>query len=787
MSSNSTTPSRPTSSRPSTFGFKPSPDADMELRDIILILRRRKLVVLAGIALGVVLASYMAITAPRLYSSTSTIEVNKESGNTLGLEDLSGMSSLGGGDQLNVDLMTQVAVITDENTVLAVIAQLRLDSMPPYAIPAVKNGKETPLSRERGLPLEKAPNQRVRLLGMFKSRLAVKIIKGTRLISITYTDTDPNRSTAIANAVVDAYVNEYTQARYQASSKTSSWLGNQLADLKDKVSSSQEKAEAFQREAGLVGMASMQGASGGGRSGGSAQPAASPDNIPMARLLDLNKDLTNAEVSRIAKEAAYHMTETQDPDVVLGVGSSSLATDLGSNSVLSPGSPDLQLLQKLREQRAQLGVELAASNTKYGAKNPAVLQLHNQENVLDGQIRAEMERIRTRAKNDLALATLSENGIRQRISVQEQEVNKTSAKEDQLLLLQEEALSSREIYQNLYSKLEEASVSAGMKASNITLVSPARNAAVPSSPKVKAIVEMGALVGLVLGLIAAFLWDYFDDSVTTAEQIEHLTSVPVIGVIPDHVRKQGVVSNYGYSSGAPQPEESKSHAWVLRSPQSRIAEAYRSFRTAILLSRAEQPPKVILITSGSPGEGKSTTCFNTAASFAIQGARVLYIDADLRRSTACKFFNCSNGVGLTNCLTSGVPYETALKQSSEIETLYLLPSGYTAPNPSELLGSARFASLLEELKKNFEYIFIDSPPVLLVTDAQLISPLVDGYIIILRSGKTTKRLLTRCLALLGASKTSALGIVLNGIDAKSSAYSGYGYYGKGSYYGNDEN
>jgi len=784
MPSNPITPSKPGSSRPSTSGFKQLPDADIDLRDIVLILRRRKVIILAAFALGVALASYSALTAPRLYSSTSTIEVNKESGNALGLEDLSGMSSLGGGDQLNVDLMTQVAVITDENTILAVIAQLRLDSMPPYAILAVKNGKETPLSRERGLPLEKAPNQRARLLGMFKSRLAVKIVKGTRLISITYTDTDPNRSTAIANAVVDAYVNEYTQARYQASSKTSSWLGNQLADLKDKVSSSQEKAETFQREAGLVGMASMQASSEGGRSGASGT---SPDNVPLERLLDLNKDLTNAEVSRIAKEAAYHMTETQDPDVVLGVGSSSLASDLGSNSVLSAGSPDLQLLQKLREQRAQLGVELAASNTKYGAKNPAVLQLHNQENALDGQIRAEMERIRTRAKNDLALATLSENGIRQRISAQEQEVNKTSAKEDQLLLLQEEALSSREIYQNLYSKLEEASVTAGMKASNITLVSPARNAAVPSSPKVKVIVGMGGLLGLLFGLIVAFLWDYFDDSVTTAEQIEHLTSVPVIGVIPDYARKQGVVSNYGFSSGAPQPEESKSHAWVLRSPQSRIAEAYRSFRTAILLSRAEQPPKVILITSGSPGEGKSTTCFNAAASFAIQGARVLYIDADLRRSTACKFFNCSNGVGLTNCLTSGVPYETALKQSSEIETLYLLPSGYTAPNPSELLGSARFASLLEELKKNFEYIFIDSPPVLLVTDAQLISPLVDGYVIILRSGKTTKRLLTRCLALLGASKTSALGIVLNGIDAKSSAYSGYGYYGKGSYYGNDEN
>ena len=208
------------------------------------------------------------------------------------------------------------------------------------------------------MPLERAPLQRDRLLAMFRSRLHVSLIKGTRLVDVTYTDTDPNRSTAIANAVVDAYMNEYTQARYQASSRASSWLASQLADLKDKVATSQAKVDQFQQESGLTGI-TISAAAGKVSASRQTVPSSS-DNVPLERLLELNRDLTNAEVSRIAREAIYRMTETQDPDVVLGIGSSALASSVGSGSPLSPGSSDLALLQQLRQQQAQIKVQLAA-------------------------------------------------------------------------------------------------------------------------------------------------------------------------------------------------------------------------------------------------------------------------------------------------------------------------------------------------------------------------------------------------------------------------------------------
>ena len=784
MSSTTISPPRSPSIKQGAPGYGLLQNGDLELRDIAIILGRRKAIVILACVVGIALAVVLWLFSQKEFSSTATIEINKESGNGLGMVDLSGIASGLGGDEANMDLLTQQAVIMSENTALHVVERLKLDEAPPYAIPPNTGGKESDLGRERRLPLEKAPLQRDRLLGMFKSRLRVSLIKGTRLIDVTYTDTDPGRSTAIANAVVDAYINEYTQARYEASSRASSWLANELSDLKDKVATSQAKVDQFQRDSGLTGV-TLSSSSWKPGERGAVQP--SSENVPLERLLELNRDLTSAEVSRIAKEAIYRMAETQDPDVVLGIGSSALMSGPGADSSLAHGNSDLVLLQQLRQQKAQIGIDLAASGVRYGAKNPAIIQLQNENTAIDTQIHAELDRIRARAKNDLDLARLAESGIRQQIAVQEQEVNKVTQKGDQLVLLQEEALSNKEIYQDLYSKLEEASVTAGMKASNVTLVNPARTPSLPSSPRGTLMLGLGGLLGLVFGLIGAFLWDYFDDSIKTPEQVEQITSIPLIGAIPDFSQKQSTAEKYGLTpSKVAVEQEAKSVSWLLRAPRSHISEAYRTLRTALLLSNFDNPPKVMLIMSGSPSEGKSTTCLNTAVAFAMRGDKVLYLDADLRRPRAHTTFNCSNDVGLSNCLIGVLNFQSALKAHPEVETLFLLSSGPHPPNPSELLGSKRFAELLVELRQNFDYIFIDSPPVLLVTDAQLLSSLVDGYIMVLRTNKTTKRALQRALSLMKATGTSALGIVVNALSANSASYSSYGYYGKGSGYYVDE-
>ncbi len=817
MSSSPTVMPKSSLHRRDTTAARTAPHADLEFREIVRILRRRQIAIITTLGLGIALAALAILLAKKEYSSTAIIEMNQEGGSALGLADLSGIASgLGDQDKMNMDLLTQQTVIMSDNTAIRVIEDLKLDANPPFAIPV--SGKETPLEQERGLPLDRAPLQRERLLKIFRSGLRVSLIKGTRLLTVTYTDTDPNRASAVANAVVDAYMNESTQARFQASSKASLWLTGQLAALKQKVEESQSRVTAFQREPGLIGIAmapsvqevpinrdaqiihtrnhlqrrrvsrgSCHNCSTWNNSGPTqSQVSNSPDSVAIERLIELNRDLTKAEVARIAREAIYKMTQTQDPEVVLGAGSSTLASVLGPDSPLAPGGADLVLLQQLRQQLAQVKVQLATANTKYGAKNPVMIQLQNEEASVVLQIRAELERIRTRTKNELDLAILAESGIRQQIAAQEQVVDKVTEKEDQLVLLQEEAQSNREIYQDLYSKLEEASVTAGIKASNVTLVDPARTPALPSYPEKRATIGFGALIGLVIGFLSAFLWDYFDDSIATPEQVEQITAIPVIGAIPDFQQKQSIASKYGTEPRLKDRAAPKSSAWLLRAPRSQIAESYRSLRTALLLSRPEQPPRVILFMSGSPGEGKSTTCLNTAAAFAFQGDRVLYLDADLRRAQAHNVFKCSNEVGLSNCLASGLAFSQAIQSHPDIHSLFLLPGGPRPPNPSELLGSKRFIDLLAELRAHFDYILIDSPPALLVTDARLISLLVDGVVLILRSNRTSKRLLVRCLSLMRSAKTPALGIVMNALNLRSAGYSGYGYCGVGGGYYVDE-
>lgn len=783
MSSSNASPSGSNSPR-SSNAVRTAPTADLELKDVVRILQRRKSIIAVSLLVGLTIAIVAILAAQKRYSATATIEVNKENANGLNLVDLSGIASgLGGEDQMNMDLLTEQAVITNDNTALKVIEALKLDSVSPYAIPNRNDGKEDSLSRERGLPLSQAPLERDRILNMFRGRLRVALVKGTRLLTVTFTDTDPVRATVIANAVVDEYINEYTQERFQASSKASAWLTGQLADLKDKVQTTQTKVDEFQRESGLAGMTILPSETG---RNGTSTTVNSSDNVPLERLIELNRDLTSAEVTRIAKEAIFRMADTQDPDVVLGIGSSSLASGVGSDSPVAPGSADMMLLQQLRAQELQLNLQISAASNKYGDKNPLMVQLADEKATLGAQIRAELERIRKRTKNDLELAKMAEDGIRDQIAQQEQIVDKTNAKADQLVLLQEEALSSREIYQDLYTKLQEASVTAGMRASNITLVDPARQPVRPSFPKTRETVAAGGAVGLICGLIMAFMWDYFDDSITIPEEVELITTMPVIGVIPDFAQKQSAAGRYGRSSKPTQDYDVESSSWLVRAPRSQVAEAYRSLRTALLMSSADKPPKVILVISGSPSEGKSTTCFNTAAAFALQGDRVLYLDADLRRSQGHKFFGCTNDAGLSTCLTRRTPFSDLVRPFPGIDSLFLLPAGPHPPNPSELLGSRRFAELLEGLGQEFDYIFIDSPPILLVTDAQLLSSHVDGYVMVLRSKKTTKRILQRCISVMRGSKASALGIVVNAMDARSATYSGYGYYGTGSGYYVDE-
>ena len=747
----------------------PVPEAETDLRDLLLIVKRQWKVIALSALLATAGACLHTITSGKKYSATATIEIHGQTRPMLGLDDVGGgQGSFATQELMTTDLLTQQAQLTSASTALAVIERLRLDSEPEFAIPASVNSSD-PLYAERGLPLAQASHQRDRILKIFAAHLQVAIVKGTRLIEITYTDASPAQAASTANAIVSAYTASISQGRSQNFSRVSTGLADQLSALKMKVVESQKEVEEYQKETGLAGVSMLPGAQG---KDGATQGSPS-ETIPVSRLQTFNQDLTNAEVARLGKAAIYKMTQSEDPDAVLGIPSSPTYQTLAAEGGAAPNGMGLNLLQGLREQLTQIDIEMATAAARYGQKSEHMLALRDRDTATRKQISAEMESVRARAKKDLELATLAESGLHRRVAEQEQLVTDWSGKVDHLLLLEGEASSSRELYQDLYTKLQEADLASGINSTEISVLDPARQPSVPSSPKRARDTLIGLGVGTILGIMLAFVLDYFDESVHSAQEIIRLIQPPPIAAVTLFPRDGGHFHGTrllkskrlrleGFSI-VPQPAQS----CLVKEPRSEFSEAYRTARTALLKTRSSGSFRSLVVASGLPGEGRAAACFNLAVAFALLGDRVLLLDADMHGSP----LSFGDEPGLSDCLMRDLPLDEAIQKSSEAESLFFLPAGVVPLNPAELSSSKRFADLLNTVRSRFDYVFINSPSVLLFSEASILSSLADGYMLVLRAGKTRRQDVLRTLELLRSPHSSLMGVFVNDAVAHSPVYS----------------
>ncbi len=738
----------------------------LQSRNIVHILSKRSRLLLLFVGLGLVAAVVASIAMRRVYTATATIEVDKDAPGSISLRDqAAGTGDVASGTDLGTDLLTEQMVLSNDSTLLTVINRLNLRRKPPYAYDPTAFSQDSPLAQEAALPLDQAPAVRARALQIFNQHLTVRLIKGTRLIEVSYTDPSPAQASAVANAVVDAYLANYMQTRFESSAKVYTWLGQQLDDLRGDVEESQKKVTDFEQENGLVGSTALSAA--GGTVGGESN-----SNVELNRLVDLNRELTTAQIDRIAKEAVYRLTQTEDPDVVLGLGSTPLASLVSANAAaVAPGSKDVAMLQQLREQQAALKLQYASAHTTYGAKNPVLLQIENQLNVVNSQIAEEMGRIRLLAKNDYALSKSAQEGVQMSVRQQEQEVSKLNSRTAQLEVLEQQARSNRTLYEDLYGKLQEAKVASGVRASNTTVVNPARTPDRPSSPKLPLNLALGLTLGLFCGCAASLVAEYFDDSMESVDEIERLTGAPVLGLVPTFAGS-GIANvsrtlslhsngNGDYQGGM---------GWFASAPSSPAAEAYRAFRTSLLVFQEGSHPKTVLFTSPETGDGKTTTCVNTAAALAQLGRRILIVDADLRRPGMRSLRNNGDSLGLSQVLSGAVDVMSIIQPFRGVANLSLLPAGDLPAYPAELLASNTLRDALSKVREKFDFVFIDSPPLLLVTDALLVAMQADGVVLVLRAGSTTRPALRGALRLLHRVHAPMLGSVLNGVNRKSTEY-----------------
>jgi capsular exopolysaccharide synthesis family protein len=750
------------------------PESQVSLRELALVPWKRRIVVAGCTLAGVAMAIIICILMHPKYKATAIIELNEEKNNSASL--MSTLVSLASGDQddLKTKIETETAVIQSDSIALAVMSKM---GMLRAENPDRFSTADGPIVSAEALPAL----QREALVGGFKGHLQVKEIGNSRLIAITCTDRDPVQAAKIANQVVAEYKSYLLSSNFSSSKEVSQWLSAQLGDLSDQVAKTQKAAADFERShnlsAGMLGLATLGGgsASGVGGGGGGGGGGGSSGNIPeLERLATLNTEVTQAEAARMAHEAIYRLTATDNPDLVSSLGTSTLP-GVDSSTVLTQGG-GLETLNALRMQEATLRTTYANAETKYGAKNPHLAEIANQVKSVHDQIQKEMEKIRQRAKNDLLLAQENEKALRSAFESQKLITSKMNDDVVQLGVLMAQARSSRDLYDALYGRLQEANIDAGNSATNVTVADPARPPGTPWMPQPHLFITIGFWGGLILGTGMAFLLESQDDTLTDSFQVETLTDMPVLGMIPFHRMEAKP------REGALAAESSP----FLVSPECSTAEAFRSLRSGLTLSGVGRKLRVISITSALPGEGKSYTVYNLALAFAAAGMKTLILDADLRRPRQHALFRATREDGLADVLVGLKSFDNALITHPVEPNLTLMPAGRQSPLASELLGSGEIGKVIETARERYDLVLVDNPPTLPVADSIIVGAHCDGTIGVLRAGRTTRKALQRFVQLLARNRVHILGLVIEAVDMSATEYRSVYGYNVQSYYGEEK-
>jgi succinoglycan biosynthesis transport protein ExoP len=727
------------------------PGQDSALREYLRVLIKRKWLVFSCLAIifGVVALATMRST--RIYDAFGSIAINKTDPAILNFKE---SANGGGADYYDpTDLDTEVRILKSDLLALQVIKQLNLDKQPEFGGTQPAPSDSLALTTDA---LQPDSEKTTSLLAGFKGGLRVTLIPNTRIIEIHYRSADKNLASNVVNTLINTYIEQNFKTRFESTMQASDWLSKQLVDLEMKVQTSQEKLVQYQKQHEILGIDEKQ-------------------NITTSKLDELNKELTAAESDRMEKESVYRLVQSGDPDTAAAA-----ATSAGV------GTASSGLMEKMREQQADLKIQVAQLSTQYGTSYPKVVQLNTQLKEVDAQLQTEMIKVVSRVRSGYLASLQHETMLRQALNNQKQEANKLNESAIEYSLLKRDVESYRTLYEGLMEKLKEAGVTAGLRSNNIRSVDKARVPTYPSEPNVPRNLMFAVALGLSTGIGLAFLLEGIDNTVRTPEQAQAISALPSLGMIP-------LGSKGGIEAAAKRLTVASSREAVelvtQSRPQSQMAESYRALRTSLLLTSLGGPPKVILVTSALPQEGKTTTSINTAIVLAQKGTRVLLIDADLRRPSIHKTLGMGPKTGLSNVLTGNATLQQAVTRSSILPTLFVLTAGTPPPNPAELLASSNMRDILAELREQYDHIIVDTPPTLSVTDAVVMSTRADAVVLVIRSGQTTKQALRRARDLLMQVNARVAGVLLNAVDLTSPDYYYYyeyqGKYGH-RYYQEDE-
>lgn len=715
-------------------------DEDTHLRDHLQVISKHRLMVAATFVVIVITVAIRTFATTPVYTATTTIQIDKEPLKVLKFED--GFPIDG---RANDYYPTQRKVIQSRAIAMKVIDKLALWEHPQF--------QEKNSAGEARASLVDLDNiAREKVTGSFSKLLGVEFIKESRIATISFSSEYPDLSADVANQIAQSYIDYNLESKYKATEKARDWLSVQLELFQTKIEISEEALHSFARRHGIFSLEK-------------------DENLAVIRLEELSVSFSIAESDRIAKESFYRKVSQYSPETIV------VAQSLDSNN-----GEGFSLINDLKRELSALESQYQKQLKLYKPDYPDQIRLKAQIESLNERLKQEIGNLVKVVEVAYKVSLERENLLKGAFYKQKELAMVMKERGVQYNILKREVDTNKELYDGLLQRVKETGVSAGLESSNIQVIDRAVVPRSPSKPDKGRNIFLSMVMGLFIGVGLAFFREYFDNTIKDPDEITRLFNLPTLGLIPlleSTLQKKGRKDvDHGHGVN---PSVEDMYLISRKFPRSSISEACRTFRTSLLFSAAGRPPKTILITSSNPKEGKTFLSCNLGIVLAQSGAKTLIVDADFRRPFCHKIFSIPSTPGMTDYLTG----HSTLKEmiaSTDVDGLYVLPAGPICPNPPELLDSKEFKETIEELKGEYDFIVFDSAPVMHFADTLNLANKVDGTVLVINSGKTTKDGLSNSIGLMTGINAHILGVVINALDISKSNYyyNYYHYYGEGA-------
>ena len=728
-----------------------------DLRSQVALLYKRKWMILSIVTVVTALVAVYMYNLPSVYEAETTIRIEQKNESFLRSKDIVINTASD-----PVYWNTQLKLLENPTLMRRVILALDLHHNPSFFNARQQTGIVSSFfrmfRRDRSAPVqntqtpavlavapnaeELTPEQRAELapyVNVLHANLVIEPVTGTNLIKIRFRHTDPEISMKVTDTLAEIFIHDDFKRENEGMENASAQLSMQIADLQMTIKQQEEQRINYIKNHGLP-LGEIKG-----------------ENLTSVRLDTLSSQLLAAENDRKNLQAAYE-----------------LAARARENASI-PEVQENKGVQEIKEKLRGLEQRRAALLVRYTSQWPEVKQVEQEI----AQLKSEMERasrdVVTGMKSRYEAALGREEKLRQSYFGERETANRQSQSEIELNSLNQQIETNKQLSSTLFQRQKELELNASDRKSNVSVATPSEKPLAPVGPARSRNVMVAFFVSLIASIGLTFLLQQLDDSIKSVDELVTYTSLPNLALIPSMRRTQ----LERRADIAELPEGRAQHALpeLLENARSPVAEAFRHLRTSLLFSSGARPPRSILVTSGQALEGKTTVAFNTAIALAQTGASVVLVDCDLRRPSIQKYINVKSEPGLTDYLAGELTVDEALKTYSELPNLKVMTSGYLPLNPAELLGSDEMLAFINLMKERFNYVVIDSPPAISFADGAIISTLVDGVIIVVHGGKSSRAVVRHIIHRLTGVGARICGTVLNNVKPEP-----YDYYYNSYYY-----